>query len=150
MIRTVVLAPVPCIHLRSAQSEPHLSERVAFASSQTAVPSLPIGVPVFIFPTDTPDASADDRRLLTSGRASWSGTLGAIVNAVERGRRSGKHPNPEVRPPTAEATDKPVRFFWEVLGLQRMSSGRLLSDFNSEFSIGNAPRWPVLAELDIT
>jgi hypothetical protein len=148
MIRTVVLAPVPCRHLRSAQAVPSLAERVAFASSQSAVPNLPVGVPVFIYPTDTSDATTDDRRLLTPGRASWTGTLGAIVDAVERGRRSGKHPDAGVRPPTAEATDTPVQFFWEVHGLQRTAPGRPLSDFASAVPIGNAPRWPVLAELD--
>lgn len=149
MIRTVILAPVPCRHLASTLSAPALAERVAFASSQSAVPSFPIGLPVFIYPSDTADATAADRQLLTPGRTSWTGALGAIVEAVKSGRRSGKHPDPLVRPPTAEETDTPVRFFWEVLGLQRMVQGRPLSDFKSAVPIGNAPRWPVLAELDV-
>ena len=142
MIQSVILAPVPCVHLESASEVPSLSERVAFGSSQEGVPSLPLGVPVFIY------ASLPPHRLFVLGHVSWTGTLGAIVPAVKDGTRSGKHPASSMRPPTAEATDKPFLYFWEVLGLKQLASPRRLEDFKANSFIGEAPRWPVLAELD--
>jgi hypothetical protein len=121
---------------------PALSEIVAFGSSQEAVAHLPIGVPVFIY------ASLPPHSLFRLGSVSWTGTLGAIVPAVERGARSGKHPDVLRRPPTAEATDKPFLFFWEVLGLRQLEPVRRLAEFKTKAFVGEAPRWPVVAELD--
>jgi hypothetical protein len=144
----VVLAPVPCIHLRSAQSVPGLSKRVAFASNQDGVPHLPIGLQVFIYASDASEASAEDRRLLVPGKVSWTGKLGAIVEAVKTGRRAGRHADPSIRPPTAEANDTPVMYFWEVLDLMALVPSRPLSDFKSAaFPPATVPRWPVMAEL---
>ena len=142
MLRTVVLAPVPCVHLESASTVPSLSDVVAFGSSQEGVPNLPIGVPVFIY------ASLPPHPLFKLGSVSWTGTLGAIVPAVQSGSRSGRHPDPARRPPSAEATDKPFLFFWEVLGLKPLDPVRRLGEFKAKTFIGEAPRWPVAAELD--
>lgn len=146
MIRQVLLAPVPCVHLASAAITPHLSERVAFGSSKTALDQLPIGMPVFIYTSQPP------HRLFQAGVASWTGTLGAIVPAVRSGARSGKHPNPSVRPPTAEAGDEASMYFWEVLGLHHIEAPRPLTAFlkpsgGKPFS-GDWPQWPVLVEHD--
>jgi hypothetical protein len=142
MLRTVVLAPVPCVHLESASTVPALSDVVAFGSSQEGVPNLPIGVPVFIYASQPPHS------LFKLGTVSWTGTLSAIVPAVRSGSRSGQHPDPLRRPPAAEATDKPCLFFWEVLGLTPLDPVRRLDEFKAKAFIGEAPRWPVVAELD--
>lgn len=78
--------------------------------------------------------------------------LGAVVEAVRSGRRSGKHPDPSVRPPSAEADDGPFLSFWEVLGLRQLETARPLSEFEtvgggSSFH-GNPPQWPTMAQLD--
>jgi hypothetical protein len=142
MLRTVILAPVPCSHLESASTIPALSEVVAFGSSQEDVPHLPIGAPVFIYASNPPHA------LFKLGSVSWTGTLGAIVPPVTSGDRSGKHPDPSHRPPTAEGTDKAFMYFWEVLGLKPLDPLRRLGEFRAKVFIGEAPRWPTVAELD--
>jgi hypothetical protein len=147
MFQQVLLAPVPCLHLHSAISVPKLANRVAFASSQRAVPHLPIGIPVFICASDPKSATPEALKLLRPGYVTWAGRLGAIVEAVKDGPRSGKHPDPSVRPPTAEAKDTPVLYFWEVAGLHRLVTPRRLGEFQSTLN-GDAPQWPVLAEAD--
>lgn len=148
MIQQVVLAPVPWEHLASAQTMPHLAERVAFGSSSEAVKSLPIGLPVFIY------GSAKGRPpSIRPGLATWHGRLGAIVRAVEGPVRSGKHPDPNERPPSAEACDGPFLWFFEVLGLQQLAAPRRLSEFTKASGrgkpfTGDVPQWPVLAYLD--
>jgi hypothetical protein len=148
MLQQVLLAPVPCVHLHSASQVPRLAERVAFGSSQSGVPHLPLGIPVFICASDPGSAPREALGLLRPGWATWGGRLGSIVEAVKDGRRSGQHPDPTVRPPTAEATDTAFFYFWEVEGLQRLSPARRLTEFRSPLS-GGAPQWPVLAELDL-
>ena len=142
----VMLAPVPCIHLESVGGNPKLNARVAFGTSRSGVDQFPIGIPVFIYASQPPHA------FFRPGVASWSGTLGAIVKAVERGVRSGKHPDPSVRPATAEATDGPFIAFWEVLNLRQLSPPCPLSHFvkvggGKPFE-GDVPQWPVLTEFD--
>ena len=142
MIRPVVLAGVPCVHLESASSVPGLSASVFFGSSHEADPPLPIGVPVFIY------ASIPPHPLFKPGFYSWTGTLASVARAVESGPRAGKYPDPSRRPPTAEAKDGPALYFWEVQGLQPLATPRPLADFKSKTSINEVPRWPVVAELD--
>lgn len=148
MLQQVLLAPVPCVHLHSASLVPELAERVAFGSSQSAVPHLPIGIPVFICASDPKSAPREAMNLLRPGWVTWGGRLSAIVPAVKDGPRSGKHPDRSVRPPTAEASDGPFLHFWEVASLHRLPSARRLADFRSSLA-GEAPQWPVLAELDL-
>jgi hypothetical protein len=107
MMKLVLLAPVPAIHLASAARSPNLNDRVAFGTSRPGVEQFPIGIPVFIYASHPPHA------LFRRGVASWSGTLGAIVKAVERGARSGKHPDPSVRPLTARGLRRTIH---RVLG----------------------------------
>lgn len=142
MIRPVVLAPVPCMHLESAGSVPGLSASVFFGSSHEADPPLPIGVPVFIYASIPPHA------LFRPGQYSWTGTLGSVVRAVAGGPRAGKCPDPARRPPTAEAKDGPFLYFWEVQGLEQLETPRGLADFKSKTSINEVPRWPVVGQLD--
>ena len=142
MIRPVVLAPVPCVHLESANSVPGLSASVFFGSSHEADPPLPIGVPVFIYASIPPHA------LFKPGQFSWTGTLASVVRAVASSPRSGKHPDPSRRPPTAEAKDGPFLYFWEVQNLEQLATPRRLGDFKSKTSINEVPRWPVVAEAD--
>jgi hypothetical protein len=142
MIRPVVLAGVPCVHLESASSVPGLSTSVFFGSSHEADPPLPIGAPVFIY------ASIPPHPLFKPGLYSWTGTLASVVRALESGPRAGKCPDPSRRPPTAEAKDGPALYFWEVRGLQQLAAPRPLADFKSKTSINEVPRWPVVAELD--
>src|SRR5438309_9407246 len=100
MSHPVFLASVPCVHLASALTVPALSTRVAFGSSKSGLSnSTPIGLPVFIFASRGPHA------FYRNGVYTWTGTLGAFVPAVEKGSRSEKHPDMNVRPPTAEAHD---------------------------------------------
>jgi hypothetical protein len=139
----VFLASVPCVHLASTMTIPALSTRVAFGSSKSGLSnSAPIGLPVFIFASKGPHA------LYRNGVYTWTGTLGAIVPAVEKGARSGKHPDKNVRPPTAERHDSAFTHFWEVLNLTRLESPRPFSDFFgcAPFE-GKAPEWPVLCQL---
>lgn len=138
----VFLAPVPCVHLDSARSIVHLSRRVAFGSSKSGLSNIPAGLAVFIFASKPPHV------LYRSGAYTWTGTLGDIVPAVEKGSRSGKHPDKSVRPPSAEAEDTAFTHFWEVLGLTRLSSPRPFSDFVdcAPFE-GRAPEWPVIGQL---
>ena len=142
MIRSVVLAPVPCVHLASTSSVAGLSASVFFGSSHEAVPPLPLGVPVFIY------ASIPPHPLFRPGQFSWTGTLGSVVRAVESGPRNGKCPDATRRPPTAEEKDGPFLYFWEVQGLEQLTTPRSLADFKSKTSINEVPRWPVVAELD--
>jgi len=147
VLQQVLLAPVPCLHLHSASLVPKLTELVAFASSQPAVPGLPIGIPVFICASDPKSATREALKLLRPGYATWGGRLGAIVKAEKEGPRSGKHRDPSVRPPTAEAMDTPVLYFWEVAGLHKLPIPRALREFRSALG-GEAPQWPVLTEVD--
>jgi hypothetical protein len=145
-IRQVLLAPVPGEHIESAQSVPSLLEKVAFGSSKSGLRTAPIGLDVYVF------VSQPAHRLYRRGAVSFRGTLGALVPAVEGGRRSGKHPDPSVRPPTAEAGDGAFLYFWEVEKLHSLSEPIPLTRFSKDgggppFS-GSEPQWPVLAYLD--
>jgi hypothetical protein len=142
MLQPAILAPVPCEHLESAMAFPRLSERVAFGSSHSSVPDLPVGLDVFVY------ASQGPHGLFRLAKVSWVGVLGAVVPAVKGGVRSGKHPDRRVRPPTAEDTDKPYLYFWEVLGLRPLEPLRPLRDFKSDTMVGEVPRWPMVVELD--
>lgn len=147
MKQQVMLAPVPSVHLASAIGVPELRERVAFGTSRMGVDQFPIGIPVFIY------ASQPQHPLYKGPVASWWGELGAIVRAVERGARSGKHPDRCVRPLTAEDGDGPFIFFWEVLNLRELQPPRPLKEFKASGSTrpfgGAVPEWPVLADLEI-
>jgi hypothetical protein len=124
-----------------------LRQRVAFGTSRLGIDQIPIGLPVFIYASQPPHG------LFRRGVASWTGVLGAIVKANETGARSGKHPDPSARPPTAEANDGPFLFFWEVLGLRNLEPPRSLSDFTKKGGgtafDGDVPEWPIIVQLDI-
>ena len=150
MLQTVILAPVPCVHLHSASQVPGLCDRVAFGSNQKGVPDLPIGARVFIYASDPQTASREALRLHRPGYASWTGHLGSIVSAVKGGRRDGKHPDSSMRPPTAEAGDSHFMYFWEVLDLKPLNPRRFLSDFAGTPAKGGVPKWPARAELEFT
>jgi hypothetical protein len=49
MLKQVVLAPVPWVHLESIEKEPHLKQRVAFGTSSLAVTDEYTGLPIFIY-----------------------------------------------------------------------------------------------------
>jgi hypothetical protein len=99
MRRPVVLAPVPWEHLESAESEPHLLERVFFGSSSPNVPHFTVGLPVFIY------GSQAGTRRVPRAAVTWGGTLGAVERAVERGPRSGKfHDSPRANETCATST----------------------------------------------
>jgi hypothetical protein len=143
---TVFLAPVPASILESAQRVPDLAKLVAFGSNKPDLKSFPMGLGVYIYVSQPP------HRLCKPGYITWGGKLGAIVPAVEKGRRSGKHPNPAVRPPFAESDDTPATLFWEVLGLHLLDKPIPFSLFENvhggkPFS-GGAPEWPTLAVLN--
>lgn len=143
MPKSVLLAPVPCKHLESAMTIPALSMRVAFGSSKGGLSRLATpGIQVFIFASQGPHA------FYRNGVYTWTGMLGDIVPAVEKGRRSGKHPDSSVRPPTAEAGDSAFTHFWEVSNLSRLEAPRPFFDFFdcSPFE-GRAPEWPILGQL---
>ena len=110
MLKQVLLASVPSIHLGSVLEIPNLSQLVAFGTSRTGLENVPVGTPVFIH------ASQPPHELYCGAVASWSGSLGAVVPAVGHGPRSGKHSDPAVRPVTAETTDDPFLFFLGGLG----------------------------------
>src|ERR1700693_3484654 len=117
MIKQVLLAPVPFVHLESAAKVPSLMERVAFGTSRLGF-DPPNGIPVFIYASQPPQA------LLHRKEASWTGVLGAIAPANKGGPRDGKHPDPSVRPPSTEATDgsgdTAFLCFWEILNLHKL------------------------------
>jgi hypothetical protein len=121
---------------------PALSTRVAFGSSKTGLATnVAIGLPVFIF------ASLPPHPLYRNGAYTWTGMLGAVAPAVESGSRSGKHPDPGVRPPTAEEGDTAFTHFWEVLGLTRLDRPRPFADFfDCKPFEGKAPEWPVVGQ----
>ena len=151
MIKQVLLAPVPCIHLESAAKIPSLMQRVAFGTKQLGF-NFPIGLPVFIYASQPPHPR---HPLFHSGFASWTGLLGAVVKANETGPRSGKHPDPSVRPPSTEANntgDGPFLLFWEVLELHKLEPPRPLRDFKKKSGgtfDGNVPQWPILVYLAV-
>jgi hypothetical protein len=115
-------------------SDPRLSERAAFGSSHSGVPDLPVGLEVFVY------ASQGPHRLFRLAGVSWVGVLGGIVHAAKAGVRRGKHPNPKVRPPIAEATEKAHLYFWEILGLRPLHPMRPLRDFKSDTLVSEFPR----------
>jgi hypothetical protein len=124
---------------------PGLSRGVAFGTNKLGLSETPIGLPVFIYASQSPHP------LFRRGVFSWTGTLGVIVKAVERGPRSGKHPDPSVRPPTAEADDTAFIEFWEVLDLSKLEKDRPFDDFRTlgggkPFG-GREPEWPIVAQL---
>src|SRR4051794_11359343 len=112
--RQVLLAPVPGEHIASACEVPGLLSRVAFGSSKAGIENAPVGIAVFIY------VSQPSHRLYRRGFFWGGGTLGEFVPAVKSGRRSGKHPDPSVRPPTAETADGPFLFSWEVESLHQL------------------------------
>src|SRR5260370_36103977 len=61
MLKQVVLAPVPWVHLESAEGVPKLRERVAFGSSSLGLPAFPIGLPVCL-PETRSDNTDDEVR----------------------------------------------------------------------------------------
>ena len=142
---TVFLAPVPASILESAQTVPSLVKLVAFGSNKPGLELFPIGLDVYIY------ASQPPHRLCRPGYVTWGGKLGAILPGVEKGRRSGKHPNPSVRPPDAELHDTPATLFWEVLGLHLLDKPISFSRFENvnggKLFGGGAPEWPTLAVL---
>ena len=123
-------------------NDPRFSERVAFGSSHSGVPDLPIGLEVFVY------ASQGPHRLFRLARVSWVGVLGAVVPAVKDGRRSGRHPDPRVPTPSVEGRGAPFRYFWEILGLRPLHPMRPLRDFKSDTLVGELSRWPMVTELD--
>jgi hypothetical protein len=144
---TVFLASVPAEILASAKSVPALGDRVAFGSNKQGLDAIPIGIEVFIY------ASQPPHLLFKPGFVTWGGKLGAVVPAVEKGLRSGKHPDPTIRPPAAESDETPALRFWEVLGLKPLAHPIPLSRFKNmsggKAFGGGAPEWPVLAQLSL-
>ncbi len=145
MKKSVLLAPVPATILASAQKVPRLAQRVAFGTNKQGLDQIPIGIDVFIY------ASQPPHPLCKAGYVTWGGKLGSIVPAVESGRRSGKHPDPSVRPPSAESDDGPSIHFWEVHGLDLLPEPIPLARFENASGgkafAGGAPEWPSFVTL---
>jgi hypothetical protein len=67
--------------------------------------------------------------------------------------RAGKHPNPEVRPPTTE-TDTYWAVFWEVGGLVRLAKSDIvilsqLTTIGPKKPISMPPRGPMLVKTPL-
>ncbi len=153
----VFLAPVPAEIIDSACKVPSLSELVAFGSNKACLDAIPIGLEVYIYASqsnESPYLKKPPHPLWRAGVVTWGGTLSNIVRAVEHGRRSGKHPNPAVRPPFAEEGDTAVTHFWEVKNLHRLNRPIPFSRFEnangSKAFGGSAPQWPTVAFLRTT
>ena len=98
-------------------------------------------MPVYIY------ASQPPHPLFHANVVSWTGVLVRILDAEKKGARSGKHPEPSARPPTAEARDGPFLFFWEIESLHQLEQPYLSLSKFKKGGVG-IPEWPVLAELD--
>lgn len=115
-----LLAPVPCRHLSGALETSRIVGRVAFASNRWEVfegagVCVEVGWTVVIY-ASRPELGDLDH-LFVPARASLVGTF---VGWVRADPRSGRHPNPSVRP-VSTGTDIPVIGFWEVRDLQRLT-----------------------------
>lgn len=147
MGRKVVLAPVPWVHLESIENDPHLQHRVAFGTSRLAVTDAYAGLPIFIY------GSNPRHQRHIPGVVTWTGYVDKIERAVERGPRSGKHPDSSVRPLTAEEGDTAFISFLEVTGIHLLARARPLTRFTKSDGKGKpftgiVPQWPVLAYLN--
>lgn len=147
MHKQVVLAPVPWVHLQAIEREPHLKDRVAFGTSSLAVTEKFAGLPLFIYGS----GPAHERHV--AGAVTWTGMVDKIERAVERGPRSGKHPDNTVRPLTAEEGDGAFISFLEVTGIRLLERPLPLARFTKRDGKGKpftglVPQWPVLAYLD--
>lgn len=146
MLKKVVLAPVPWVHLEPIEKQPHLRERVAFGTSRLAVGDDYAGLPIFIYGSDP----THERHI--AGVVTWTGFVDRIRSAVEKGPRSGMHPNETVRPLTAEEGDTTFIRFLEVTGIHLLEKPLPLPLFAKKDGKGKAftglvPRWPTLAYL---
>jgi hypothetical protein len=154
----VILAPISAEIIDSTLKIPELHKLVAFGSNKEGIDTFPIGADVYIYASksdESPNAPKQPPHpLWQAGVVAWGGTLSAIVPAVQHGRRSGKHPNPALRPPFAEEGDTPVTHFWHVQNLHRLERPIPFSRFKypgggTAFG-GSQPRWPIVAFLQET
>jgi hypothetical protein len=115
-----LLAPVPAVHITSAIETYRRAGRVAFATNAIDVfakidEEYGAGIPVIIQPTvryGDPKGYA---------RSSFGATYDRFVTAD----RSGRHPDPAVRPDSAlnpQDPDTPVLGFWEIVELRQLPS----------------------------
>src|SRR5216684_2833302 len=146
MLKKVVLAPVPWVHLESMEKKPKLFERVAFGTSRLAVTDEYATLSIFIY------GSGLDHTRHRSGVVTWTGFVDKIERAVQAGQRSGQHPDKSLRPMTAEDGDTAFIRFLEVTNIQLLNPPLPLTRFTKEDGKGKpftgpVPRWPVLAFL---
>lgn len=146
MHQQVVLAPVPWIHLDSIANDPILKRRVAFGTSSLAVTQEYAGLPIFIY------GSGPAHKRFLPGVVTWTGTIDKIERAIERGLRSGKHPDDTIRPLTAEEGDSAFISFLEVTNIALLKRSLPLARFTKRDGKGKpftgvVPQWPVLAYL---
>jgi len=156
MKKRVIVAPVPAEIIASASGVPELYERVAFGSNKEGLDTFPIGADVYVYASKSDENrnAIKPHPLWQQGVVTWGGTLSAIVRAVERGRRSGKHPKPAVRPPFAEEGDTPVTHFWEVKNLHCLERPIPFSKFKDTKGKpafkDSWPQWPRVLFLQDT
>lgn len=103
-------------------------------------------MPIFIYGSDP----RHERHV--AGTVTWTGYVDRIVPAVEKGPRSGKHPDETIRPMTAEDGDTAFIRFLEVTGIHMLKQRLPLAAFTRKDGKGKpftgpVPQWPVLACL---
>ena len=146
-IETLLLAPVPCLHLPSAMETCAIQGRVAFATQKaelfeadTALTPAS-GWNVLIY-ASRPDLGVPQGYRNRVSRVSFS----AVFVAWVRADRHGRHPNPSVRPVSTE-DDTPVMGFWEIADLQPLDQLVPLTTFRTAANgrrVNREPRGPII------
>ena len=105
------LAPVPCIHFQSALEMIKRGSVVAFGTNKFPLDDVPPRTRVLFYISATgSETDPDARRLhVPPHQVTFEGVFVTYTSA-----KRDKHPNPEIRPPSAFSTDDAWANFYEV------------------------------------
>jgi hypothetical protein len=115
---------------------------VAFGTNKFPLDDVTRGIRVLFYISATgSDTDPAARRLhVLPHPATWEGVFVSYRPAVR-----GKHPNPEIRPPSAVATDTSWANFYEVEGIKEIRAPILLSRLRgagNKATVETPPRGP--------
>lgn len=146
-MKYAMLAPVPCMHLPSALELCAREGRVAFGTNKEDWFDLDgkpeEGWPVLIYASC--QEFGDPKKFFRPACASFAATLVGWTQA----NNQGKHPNPEVRPPST--VDDTAWFgFWQVSDLHKPSAPIRFADLRrsglKKFAFGFEPHGPIVVQ----
>ena len=154
MLRCMI-APLPIVHVSSTLTTAAERGRVAFGSDAFAFferreKDKDFGkLEVFVIASRT--GLTDAKQVPLGIKLHCAFLRGTLAGLTQPHPKTGKHPDPSVRPASAHEGDGPSLIFWELVALETLAEQIPLKAFRNEGGgmYSEVPRGPTIAKIDL-